>query len=151
MTDRKYFEMDITEQFDAMVNDYIDNMTEEEWEEVFSELEKTLEKISVNRMNERIEKKDKLFRLMAEVEKNDDAYVDFFKHGITDKVIHITFKNFIGFEEGGKEIYREMNNQEAIDALFDYVDNEEGFERDFHHIVLDGELIAYVNWTSWEI
>ena len=41
MENRRYFEMDAIEEFDTMVNDYMSNLSEEEWEDVLAELDET--------------------------------------------------------------------------------------------------------------
>ena len=69
-----------------------------------------------------------------------------------ENVIHLTLEDFEGFTEDWEEIYREYENEEAIDAVLDWLrENADEVENDFYTCYHFGEIVVSLGYSSYDI
>jgi hypothetical protein len=70
----------------------------------------------------------------------------------TETEISLTLVDFEGFDEHWSEIYRDYTDEEAVDALLEWLDETCDFvEGDFYHYYHFGDIVVTLGFTSMDI
>lgn len=74
------------------------------------------------------------------------------EYSVDGNMIDLTINNFEGFDEDWNEVYRELENEEAVDAVLEWLDdNADHQEGDLYHYYYFGDISVCVGWTSYDI
>ena len=66
--------------------------------------------------------------------------------------IHLTINDFEGFDENWREIDREFVDEDAVDEVLEWLeDNADSAEGDFYEYYYFGEIVVEVGYTSFDI
>ena len=76
-----------------------------------------------------------------------DSYYD-----INDNHIDLTIDDFEGFDEDWSEIYRELVDEDAVEEILKWLEeNADYVDGDFYRYYHFGEIVVEVGYTSFDI
>ena len=76
-----------------------------------------------------------------------DSYYD-----VNDNHIDLTIDDFEGFDEDWSEIYRELVDEDAVEEILKWLEeNADYIDGDFYRYYHFGEIVVEVGYTSFDI
>ena len=76
-----------------------------------------------------------------------DSYYD-----VNDNHIDLTIDDFEGFDEDWSEIYREVVDEDAVEEILKWLEeNADYVDGDFYRYYHFGEIVVEVGYTSFDI
>lgn len=76
-----------------------------------------------------------------------DSYYD-----VNDNHIDLTIDDFEGFDEDWSEIYRELVDEDAVEEILKWLEeNADYVDGDFYRYYHFGEIVVEVGYTSFDI
>lgn len=76
-----------------------------------------------------------------------DSYYD-----VNDNHIDLTIDDFEGFDEDWSEIYRELVDEDAVEEILKWLEeNADYVDGDFYRYYHFGEIVVEIGYTSFDI
>lgn len=71
---------------------------------------------------------------------------------VGDNYIDLTIDDFDGFDENWSEVYREFDDADAVEEVFEWLEkNADSIDDDFYCYYHFGEIVVVVGYTSFDI
>ena len=73
-------------------------------------------------------------------------------YNVNDNHIDLTIDDFEGFDENWSEVEREFVDEEAVEEVLDWLEeNADCVDGDFYHFYHFGDIVVEVGYTSFDI